>query len=412
MYLGNNYHLTYCTNIHPGESWESVFDSLKKNILDIKKDISPDSPFGIGLRLSDLASRELMDGNKLLLFKKWLNENDLYVFTMNGFPYGGFHGQVVKDAVHKPDWTSKERVDYTIRLCNILAELLPEGIEGGISTSPLSYKPWFADNERAKEFTWSIGCRNLIQVISAMDIIYQTSGKIIHLDMEPEPDGLIENTKETIDFFVNRLLPAGRVALNKVIISSTENEIQNTHTDEDVSDEIIRRHFRVCYDVCHFAIEFEKPADVFAELEKAGIQIGKIQISAALKADLSKSRSEILKELSPFVESTYLHQVIEQDAGGKLIRYNDLPKALETIYSSKGREWRTHFHVPLFISRYGELESTQSEIIEVLDLLKNKQICSHLEIETYTWEVLPEELKLDLKESILRELRWVKERLV
>ena len=133
-------HLTYCSNIHPGETWSDHFLKLKENIPFIKKKVSPVEPFGIGLRLANSASLELRKQENLELFRSWLAENDCYVFTMNGFPYGGFHNTVVKDQVHAPDWLSADRVAYTIRLAQILTSLLPEGVDGGISTSPLSIK--------------------------------------------------------------------------------------------------------------------------------------------------------------------------------------------------------------------------------------------------------------------------------
>ena len=130
MIHNDQYHLSYCTNIHPGKNWEEVFASLERYALPLKRDLSPDKPFGIGLRLSRQASLELGTGKKLRIFKSWLQEKGCYVFTMNGFPYGGFHGQRVKDSVHEPDWTTRDRLDYTLLLFDQLAELLPDGMEG------------------------------------------------------------------------------------------------------------------------------------------------------------------------------------------------------------------------------------------------------------------------------------------
>ena len=138
--LTNNGHLTYCTNIHTGENWQDHFTEIKKYFPSIKNELSPDKPMGIGLRLSNIASEELSQGDNLTIFQQWLSQNNAYVFTMNGFPYGGFHNVIVKDQVHAPDWTTTDRVDYTIRLFDILNKLLPAKMEGGISTSPLSYK--------------------------------------------------------------------------------------------------------------------------------------------------------------------------------------------------------------------------------------------------------------------------------
>ena len=142
MEVGREFHLTYCTNIHPGESWSDVKKSLNQYLLEVKANVSPDHPFGVGLRLSNQAALELLESDQLDQFKNWLQKNGLYVFTLNGFPYGSFHGSVVKDNVHKPDWTTDERVEYTKQLFQILSSLVPDYTDGGISTSPLSYKHW------------------------------------------------------------------------------------------------------------------------------------------------------------------------------------------------------------------------------------------------------------------------------
>src|SRR5690606_40523779 len=190
MQINNNQHITYCTNVHPGKNWEETFLNLKKFVPQIKQAVSGDLPFGIGLRLSNLASEELGFGNNLLEFQNWLSTNNCYVFTMNGFPYGSFHNSVVKDQVHAPDWTTKKRLVYTKRLFEQLKHLLPNGMEGGISTSPISYKHWF-DNEEAMNVAFEKGAIHLSEIAEQLYKIEQESGKYLHLDIEPEPDGLI-----------------------------------------------------------------------------------------------------------------------------------------------------------------------------------------------------------------------------
>ena len=391
-------HLSYCTNIHPGESWKETFENLKKYIPQIKSDLAPDQAFGIGLRLSNEASLVLAQPVELAAFKSWLNEQNAYVFTMNGFPYGGFHGQVVKDDVHTPDWTTKERRDYTIRLFEILAELLPDQIEGGISTSPLSYRFWFsAQNELDRAITKST--THLVQVVAKLIEIKQKTGKTLHLDIEPEPDGILENTAEMLAFFKDWLLPMGTRDLMDTLQMSKED-----------AEKAIKEHIRLCYDVCHFALVYEKPKDVFQAMDAAGIKIGKIQISAALKLNLPKGveeRNAIRNTLLPFVESTYLHQVIGRNSEGQLESFRDLDQALKQLESTELEEWRIHFHVPVFLSDYGKVASTQSDILEVLTYLKTNQVTDHLEVETYTWDVLPEGMTMDIQSSIIRELSWV-----
>lgn len=394
----NGYHLTYCTNIHPGESWEETFDTLKKYIPSIKEQTSPDAAFGIGLRLSDRASRSLILPENLSVFKKWLTETNCYVFTMNGFPYGGFHHQSVKDQVHYPDWTTIERLDYTRRLFDILAALLPASMEGGISTSPLSYKYWEAVRTNEEEVLRS-ATLHIAAIAEKLYTIERNNGQLLHLDIEPEPDGLLENTREVIHWYKEWLVPLGVTHLRQAFNLTAEQ-----------AEIAIKKHIRICYDVCHFAIVYEKPEKVFSMLEAEGIKIGKIQISAALKAALPKDpgqRDWVKNALGPFVESTYLHQVVEEDDQGKLTHYPDLPRALENLNKSSARQWRTHFHVPVFLASYGLLQSTQEDIVSVLEYLRKNKTTGHLEVETYTWEVLPPDIRLEIVDSIVRELQWV-----
>ncbi|MEQ9667988.1 metabolite traffic protein EboE [Coleofasciculus sp. G2-EDA-02] len=397
--IDSGFHLTYCTNIHPGEEWKKVFLNLEQYIPILKAQLSPTKPFGVGLRLADVAARELLEADNLTQFQAWLTEQKLYVFTLNGFPYGGFHHQVVKDQVYAPDWSKQERLDYTMRLTKILAALLPEGMDGGISTLPLSYKPWWKEDKTMSETVLKDSSFNLTLLVEEMVRLQEETGKLLHIDLEPEPDGLIENADEVIDFFQNWLLPMGGAYLAERLGISPES-----------AEAKILDHVRVCYDTCHFAVEYEEPASVFSRFQSAGIKIGKIQISAALKVIVPQDyedRNQVFERLRPFAESTYLHQVIERRSDGGFYHYPDLETALPQLQKSPAQEWRTHFHVPIFIHDYQLLQSTQDDIITVLKLLQENPTCQHLEIETYTWDVLPAEMKMDLLASIQREYEWV-----
>ena len=395
----NDFHLSYCSNIHPGESWEATFENLKKYIPEVKERLNVDKPFGIGLRLSHEASLILEKADQLTEFKKWLGSENAYVFTLNGFPYGDFHRTTVKDQVHFPDWTTSDRRDYTIRSFRILAQLLPEGLEGGISTSPISYRHWFK-SEAALNAGMETATCHLLEVVGELVEIKKQTGKSLHLDIEPEPDGILENSDEMIWLFTNWLLPIGKPWLAKKLGIS-----------EDQAEKVLKEHIQVCYDVCHFAIVYEKPADTFAKFEKAGIKIGKIQISAALKVLIPaeiEARDLVRLKLAPFQESTYLHQVVARKKDGSLKSYSDLPEALDILNTTDEEEWRIHFHVPVFLDNYGALASTQDQIsIVINEILENSSLTNHLEVETYTWEVLPEDTRLSLGESISRELAWV-----
>jgi hypothetical protein len=397
MKIGKH-HLTYCSNIHPGETWPEVFDNLQQYLPELKSKLSPDWSFGVGLRLSNVASRALEDDEMLSAFYHWLKAHGLYVFTLNGFPYSSFHKTVVKDRVYAPDWTQHDRLTYTQRLIHILARLLPSDMEGSISTLPLSYKPWF-NNSAARNHVYGESVKNLTVVVADLMEVYKNTGKLIHLGLEPEPDGLLENTSEVIDFFDKWLLPLGA----KILADRSGISIE-------AAQEAFRNHIRVCYDTCHFAIEFEHPANALKQLDEAGIKLSKIQLSSAIKLLLPEQgnqRQDVHRRLLSFTESTYLHQVIAKMPDGSLHRYRDLCQALEEFDTTTAIEWRTHFHVPIFLRDYPLLNSTQDHIIETIDYLKSNNIGAHLEIETYTWEVLPAEMKFDLSSSIEREYRWV-----
>jgi len=397
MLINNAGHLTYCTNIHPGSDWKSTYDSLKEFVPGIKAKVSNDTSFGLGLRLSNKASEELNLGNNLIEFRQWLHENDVYVFTMNGFPYGNFHDERVKENVHAPDWTTRERVVYTKRLFEQLAELIPEGISGGISTSPITYKYWH-DSENAKKKAFQTGAEHFAEIVLQLYGIEHATGKYLHLDIEPEPDGLLENSDEVLSFFTSYLIPI-----------ATQMVKDNLGKDKAETEKIIKRYITICYDICHFSLAYEEPLDTFQKFADAGITIGKIQVSAALKIIFNENYSDTIWEsLSRFDEPTYLHQVTEK-IKGEVKTYNDLPVVLEqrSVFS----ELRAHFHVPIFLEQFGKLFSTQDHILKVVDYLKTNKVSEHLEIETYTWDVLPKELKRDLSESIVREIEWLKEKL-
>ena len=398
-------HLGYCTNIHPGESWADHFAALQQAVPELKQRLSPNAPFGIGLRLSNEASEALEQPENLIVFQHWLAQNDCYVFTMNGFPFGGFHNTIVKDHVHTPDWTTEARVEYTIRLFRILSVLLPvdelgNAIQGGVSTSPLSYRRWFEwEQPAARDYIFSQTTQNVLEVVAELVKLRQQTDRLMHLDLEPEPDGVIETADEFVAWFTDYLLPMGIEQLSG----------QFGMTDEE-AEATICEHVRLCYDVCHFAVGYERPAEVLDKLKNYGLRVGKIQISAALQAEFptddAEGREMVRQAFVQFNEPTYLHQVVARSVSGELLRFPDLPEAL-AAFNDGHAEWRAHFHVPLFVADYGVLKSTQDDIQEVLRLQAERRFTNQLEVETYTWGVLPDDLKKDLVDSIEREIKWV-----
>lgn len=397
MQVKKDLHLTYCTNIHPGQDWKSTFDSIQNHVPGIKTAVSKNQAFGLGLRLSNKASVELDEGKNMADFQQWLTDNDVYVFTMNGFPYGNFHDERVKDKVHAPDWTTYERLMYTKRLFKQLSVVLPEGLNGGISTSPITYKYWHkTQQETLRAFT--VGAEHMLQTALYLYELEESTGKYMHLDIEPEPDGLLENSDEVLHFFSHYLLPIGIPFLKKEL-----------HLNNLEAETLIKKYITVCYDICHFSLAYEEPKETFAKFNRERIRIGKIQVSAALKIVFeTKDDEKIWNELSKFNEPIYLHQVTEK-VGDRVKTYPDLPEILERRGAHK--ELRAHYHVPIFLETYGALFSTQDHILKALKEIKDYPVSEHLEIETYTWDVLPLDLKQDLSQSIIREIDWLKTRL-
>jgi hypothetical protein len=386
--------VTYCTNVHAGESWPEVRRNIERHVLRVKQLVAPDQSLGVGLRLSARAAETLSQPAELEAFRDFLAAHGLYVFTINGFPYGLFHSGRVKEAVYLPDWTDEARLHYTDQLATLLAALLPDddGLEGSISTVPGAFKTRAraaADVERIAEL--------LLRHVAMLHRLASQSGKTISLALEPEPCCLLETTAETIAFFERHLFSASAVSRLATL----------TGLDRTGSEMVLRRHAGVCVDACHAAVEFEEPADILGGLRAAGIRVAKLQISAGLELRLGgPDEPTALEALRAFAEDVYLHQVVERSDRG-LRRFIDLPDALADAGHGP-RDWRIHFHVPVFHEQLGLFRSTQAHLRELLGILGRDSFTSHLEIETYTWDVLPEEFRRDdVTASIGREFRWL-----
>jgi sugar phosphate isomerase/epimerase len=392
-----SFHLTYCTNIHAADGWDAVASNLQRFAPALKRRLSPSGPFGIGLRLSARDARELLEGDRLEAFRGFLNREGLYVALINGFPHGSFHRTAVKADVYAPDWREDERVRYTLDLVEVLARVAPATLDAGVSTAPLTYKRWMTG---APSAAWDTFVANVVRVAEAMVRLRRRTGTFVHLDIEPEPDCLIETSDEFIHFFTRRLLPDGGPRL-AASLGCTVDEARGE----------LRDHVRICFDCCHFAVEYEDPAAALDRLRNAGVQVGRVQLSSALKVRFPENAAEsnaLAERLRRFADSTYLHQVIERRGDG-LRHFADLDEALRDAQPVQGSEWRIHFHVPLFTAEYDGLGSTQDYVRTILDLARRTRFTRHFEIETYTWDVLPAGLKIDLLDSIGREFEWVLE---
>ncbi len=380
--------LTYCTNIHAGETWPEVLDGLATHLPPIKAEVASDRPFGVGLRLSAEAAAALAEPGAIDEFAGFLDAGGYYVFTINGFPYGTFHGSRVKDEAYLPDWSAPERLPYTNQLADLLARLLPDGMAGSVSTVPGTFKPWAAG--RVEAIT-----DNLIRHAAHLVGLAERTGKTIQLAIEPEPYCFLETIAETVAYFETRLFAPAAVARLRELTGQSAGDAADA----------LRRHIGVCYDVCHAAVEFEEPRASVAALQGAGIAIAKLQLSSALR--IAAVDAATAGQLGPFDEPVYLHQVV-QSRDGELTRYLDLPQALQRIGGAGGAEWRIHFHVPIFLEHLQDFSTTQGFLSEILALHREQPISDHLEVETYTWDVLPARYRnVAVSAAIARELDWV-----
>lgn len=400
--------VTYCTNIHPGESWADALCNLAAHTLAVKAAVCPDRPFPVGLRVSGRASREITP-DEAARFRDWLDDHGLYVATVNGFPYGTFHARPVKAGVYQPDWRDPVRLEYSLRLAELLAVWLPEGMDGSVSTVPVGFRAGFDCGQE------SLALDALRRAAEGLDDLVQRTGKRIRLSLEPEPGCLVETTPELIALFDRLALPGN-----------------------------LRDCLAACYDCCHQALQFETPAWSLRLLADNSITVGHVQVSSALhlpSADLSR--------LSRFDEPVYLHQCVARHADGTLDRFDDLGQALAASAGTGGARqaavaaecsgtdavneaagtpgvgttgpagtsdancledadcWRVHFHLPVFLAELPECLSTQQFLKDFLPLLPASV---PMEVETYTFDVLPAQLRTPtVVESIVREIKWVED---
>jgi hypothetical protein len=378
MMLNHGLHLAYCTNIHRGETWGETLDTLNRYTLAVRDKVSPGKPYAIGLRLGDQASRELSEPETLLAFQKWLDQHQCYVFTINGFPYGRFHGSRVKEQVYVPDWTARDRLDYTNRLFDLLVKLVPEGVEGSVSTVPCSFKEFIKNQDQVHAMR-----ANLWSCVEHIAKLSERSGRKLHLGLEPEPLCYLETSEETARFF-------------------EEMRADRPH------DSRLAQHLGVNYDTCHLAVEYEEPRDVIKRFQEHDIKISKLHFSSALKV---RPTLEVRQALKSFADDIYFHQVIARADDGNITRYKDLDVALSQISNLKSpisEEWRIHFHIPLHSRPTPLFDNTSDHILGVMDILKeNPALCSHIEMETYTWEVMPPELKnRNVVDQLVSEYQW------
>lgn len=362
--------LSYCTNVHPAEDLPGVLAQLDRYAEPVRRLVGVDV-LGLGLWLPATLARELAASPELRgKLRAELDARGLEVYTLNAFPYGGFHDEVVKRSVYRPEWTDDARLRYTVDCAVVLGDLLPDSATyGSISTLPLAWRtPWTeADDEAATAA--------LVDLTGVLDGMAAASGRPIRLAVEPEPGCVLDTVADAVRWLAPRVDP---------------------------------RYVGLCLDTCHLAVSFADPAETVASIYAAGLEVVKVQASAALQVEEPTSEAA-RAALIDFTEPRYLHQVRERAESGLVLAADDLPEALTEL---PGRDaWRVHFHVPLHARPAAPLSATTDVLRAAVTALGSTvDTLPHVEVETYTWSVLPETAgnggDMALIRGIAAELRW------
>jgi hypothetical protein len=397
MDLGNGLgHLTYSTLVHPADDWPQLWNSLTTYLPQVKARVSPSAPFGVCLRLAAPAATTLAASKPERDRLRWfLADNDMYVYTANAFPYGAFKGTVVKEQVYEPDWRTEQRTQYTINVAEVLADISPAHIAPSIQTAPLGFKPNVTGPAVVDSYT-----DHVLRVVAHLVAIEAETGRLVTLGLEPEPRCFLETTDETVAYFTNHLY-SGKSAARLAKLATIP---------IDTAIGALRRHLGVVFDIGHQAVGFE---DIPASLQKlvdAGIPIVKLQEAAAMH--IGEVTNEKVDALKRFAKTVYLSQTVER-RDGALTHFLNLEDAFAAWEKDPGpREWRTHFHVPVFLNDLGAFGTTRFALEQALAMHKATPFSRQLEIETYTWDVLPDQLKTgDIVDYVCRELEWVRAQL-
>lgn len=379
---GEDRWLTYCTNVHPAETVSGIEAALAEVAMAVKDRVSPEGPFGLGLWLPRPALDELMVADRVAELRAWMSERDLFAFTLNAFPYAGFHEARVKERVFLPGWDEDARRDYTIDCAAALAGLLPDGVPGSISTSPLALPNAAFDRTRATD--------NLRRVADELSRLEERTGRVVVLALEPEPCAILGTVAEAARFLDEEVFRGG--------------------------DDRRRRYLGVCVDACHEAVLFQDPGEALTALRRRGVRCGKLQVTSAIRIEAPVGDPARLGRIRAFDEGRYFHQVACRRASGAVEVLSDLEPFLGEVQRGAADdvlEARVHFHVPVFADPDGPIGTTRAHLSGLLDSVAEDDLVNHLEIETYTFDVIPAEERralggADLAGLLAREIEWTR----
>ncbi|GAB3152739.1 metabolite traffic protein EboE [Micromonospora sonneratiae] len=375
---GQTIHLGYCTNVHPAEDLAGIIGQLDAYALPIRKRLDSDV-LGLGLWLAaPVAAVLAANPPARRRLRAELDARGLEVVTLNGFPYRSFQAPVVKHAVYRPDWTTRERLDYTLDLARVLVDLLPDdAVRGSISTLPLAWRePW--DSDRAGSAR-----QRLDELAAGLAELHRQTGRAVRVGFEPEPGCVVETTTQATTW------------------------LSGVDTDR----------LGICLDLAHLACAWEEPAAALARLRSAGLPVVKVQVSAALQA---VDPAAAVEQLRAYVEPRFLHQTRAATCAD-LVDPTDPAHAADDLDAALTNglpgAWRVHYHVPLHAEPEPPLTSTGPVLQAALrELFAGPTAgCDHLDVETYTWGVLPESRRprsdTELAAGIAAELAYARDEL-
>jgi hypothetical protein len=390
----------YSTNVHRGETLAEIYTNLARYTLPVKRRVFGNQPNGLELHISISSAKELRKERARRAFGEFLNENGLRLFSVNAFPLKSFHTPRVKEKVYSPSWTERPRAQWTNTIAKILADLLPAGTDGSLSTLGGAY--------RRKEHGPAVFRRmagRFLETLEALAEIEDDTGKRIVLAVEPEPETTFETTRDVVRFVEDYLLPlAQETWRGRGRRGGRQRGLSAARIEERV-----RRYFTVNFDTCHFSVLFQDLVASLRGLSRAGLSIGKLHVTNAIRLQRPLRSPAAYKDFRGMHEPRYFHQFCGQNATGETIwrdlDLDRLPRQLSKTKHAEVAELRSHYHVPLYLKRFRKLQTTQEDTRIALEEVRRKRMTEHLVIETYTWPILASEDRL--VSGIVKEFRWL-----
>jgi hypothetical protein len=373
--------LGYCLNVHPADDLHGVLQGLSEVAAPLARLLKAPGPFGVGLYLPEPAARELTRPAALTALLELLDVAGLEPFTYNAFPIERFHQPGLKAAVFAPNWADPRRREYTLLVARAALSIerrrrrAPTRSAAHMSISTHAGAHHSDTSSSAAALSQGLG-----QGLLELERLRQPGDPRLLLAVEPEPRSSANDSEQW-----QRLVPAWQTAAG---CPSTNSSSQGA--------------LGLCLDACHAAVEFEDPQAAAGRARKAGRPLAKFQYTSALALPRPGEDAVGRERLLGLDEPVYLHQTSARLADGQRLGVGDLPELRAALSSDprwlSAEEWRCHFHVPLGqagpFGAAGGLGTTQAHADRLLGhLLADPGLWGlpelHVELETYTWGVLP-----------------------